>query len=140
MPYRADAFVLALPRGWTGSTIHTLAGPLVDGLPHTVTVASAPHGGLALTDYARAQTADVLAALPASVLLLEDALVREDGAPAARAIFRWSPTPGQVLYHQQVHTLAGDLGVTAATSFTARSRRVLGPEVLRLVLSLSAYP
>ena len=136
-PYRADAFALAVPEGWSDATTHTIQGPLADGLPHTVTVASAPHDGLSLTAFAAAQTADALAALPGAVLLLQDELTREDGAPAARSIFRWSPLAGEIRYHQQVYTLLGARGLTVATTFTRRSRQTLGPEVLRLALSLT---
>lgn len=136
-PFRADAFTLGLPNGWADATIYTLAGPLADGLRHTLTVACAPHDGLSLDAFARAQTDDVLASLPASALLLRDRLTRADGAPAERAIFRWSPLAEQTLYHQQVYTLARGVGLTVATSFTRRSRQILGPEVLRIALSIA---
>lgn len=137
-PFRADTFALALPPGWTDASIVTLAGPVCDGLAHAVTVAQAPHDGRTLAAVADEQVRAVLATLRNATLLTRDAVACADGTPAERAIFRWSPAPERVLYQQQVYAVVGERVLTLAATFTARSRRVLGPEVQRLMLSLAA--
>ena len=136
-PYRADAFALALADGWSDATTHTVAGPVADGQPHALTVVTAPHDGRPLAALADGQVRAVLEVLPGGALLLRDAVALEDGSPAERVVFRWSPVPDRVLYQQQVYAVVGDRSVTMAASFTARSRRLLGPEVHRMMLSLA---
>ena len=136
-PYRADAFALALPPGWADATTHTVAGPTVDGLVHAVTVTTAPHDGRPLAELADRQIRDALDTLRDGVLLLRDGVVLAGGAEAVRAVFRWAPMPGRALYQQQVYAVAGGRAVVMEASFTARSRRVLGPEVQRVMLSLA---
>ena len=136
-PYRADGWALALPPGWSDATTHTIAGPVADGVAHAVTVTSSDHDGRPLAALADEQTTAVLDTLPGAVLLLHDTATLAGGAAAVRAVYRWSPTPGQVRYQQQVYAVVGGRAVVLAASFTARSRRLLGPEVHRLMLSLA---
>ena len=137
-PFRADAFALALPPGWSDATVHTVAGPVADGRAHHVTVVTTAHDGQPLAALADAQAQAALDALPGAAVLLRDAVTLDDGSPAERAVLRWSPAIGDVLYQQQVVAVIGDRAVTLAASFSARSRRALGPEVHRLMLSLAA--
>ena len=136
-PYRADGWALALPDGWADATTHTIAGPVADGLAHNVTVTSASSGGRSVDALADEQVAAVLDTL-AGVLLLRDDVVLDGGGAGVRAVFRWSPGPDRVLYQQQVYAVVGGRAVVLAASFTARSRRLLGPEVHRVMLSLAA--
>ena len=137
-PYRADAFALALPPGWSDATTHTIAGPVADGRSHGITVATAPHDGRPLAAFADAQVRAAAEALAGAAVLLRDAVALADGSPAERVVVRWSPVPGEVLYQQQVYAVLGERTVTLAATFTARTRRLLGPEVHRTMLSLAA--
>ncbi|WP_420457096.1 DcrB-related protein [Rubrivirga sp.] len=137
-PYRADAFSLALPPGWSDATTHTIAGPVADGRAHHVTVVTVPHDGQSLAALADAQVRAALDALPGAAVLVRDAVALDDGSPAERAVLRWSPVAGDVLYQQQVVAVVGDRALTLSASFSARTRRLLGPEVHRLMLSLAA--
>ena len=136
-PYHADGWALALPPGWSDATTHTIAGPVADGLAHTVTVTSAPSDGRSVEALADVQVRAVLDALPGAVVLLRDTVALAGGAGAVRAVVRWSPTSDRVLYQQQVYAVVGGRSVVLAASFTARSRRLLGDEVHRLMLSLA---
>ena len=137
VPYRAGGWALALPPGWSDATTHTVAGPVADGLAHTVTVTSSPHDGRPLAAFADDQAGAVLGTLAGGVLLLRDDVTLDGGGAAARAVFRWSPGPDRALYQQQVYAVVGGRAVVLAASFTARSRRLLGDEVHRLMLSLA---
>ena len=136
-PFRADAWALALPPGWRDASTVTLAGPVVDGQPHQVTVVTAEHDGRALERLADDQVEAVRHTLPGGAVLLRDRIALDGGAPAERVVFRWSPVPDRVLYQQQVYAVLGRHAVTMAASFTARSRRLVGPEVDRLMRSLA---
>ena len=136
-PYRADGWALALPPGWSDATTHTIAGPVADGLAHHVTVASTPGEGGAAEALADEQVGAVLDTLPGAVLLLRDEVALAGGAVGVRAVFRWSPAADRALYQQQVYAVVGGRAVVLAASFTARSRRVVGDEVHRLMLSLA---
>ena len=134
-PFRADAFELALAPGWADATTYTIAGPVMDGQMHLITVVTSPHGGRSLAAFAddQAQAAETTFG---GTVLLRDAAVLADGSPAERVVVRWPTAAGGVLYQQQVLALVGDRAVTMAATFTARSRRALGPEVHRMMLSL----
>ena len=136
-PYRADGWTLALPPGWSDATTHVVAGPVVDGLAHHVTVTSTEAESGAAEALADEQVGAVLDTLPGAVLLLRDAVSLAGGAAGVRAVFRWSPAADRVLYQQQVYAVVGGRAVVLAASFTARSRRLLGDEVHRLMLSLA---
>ena len=118
----------------------TLAGPVADGRPHQVTVVAADHDGRPLADLADDQIGAALATLPGAAVLIRDRIALDEGSPAERVVFRWSPVPGQVSYQQQVVAVVGGRTVTMAASFTARSRRLVGPEVDRMMRSLAAAP
>ena len=137
-PFRADAFALALPPGWRDASIVTLAGPVVDGQPHQVTVVATEHDGRALEHLADEQVEAVERTLPGGALLLRDRIALNSGAPAERVVFRWSPVPDRVLYQQQVYAVLDGVAVTMAASFTARSRWLVGPEVDRMMRSLAS--
>ena len=136
-PYRADAFALALPPGWADATVYTVAGPVADGLPHAVTVSTVAHDGRSVQALADEQVAAVRETLAGGAVLLRDTVALASGAAAERAVVRWSPVPGQVRYQQLVVAVVSGRTVVMAATFTARSRRVLGPEVHRIMLSLA---
>ena len=139
-PYRADAFALSLAPGWSDATLVTLAGPVVDGRSHQITVVTADHDGRPLADLADDQVRVVLETLPGGAVLLRDRIALDGGGPAERVVFRWAPVPGQVLYQQHVVAVVGGRSVTMAASFTARSRRTVGPDVDRMMRSLAPPP
>ena len=139
-PFRADAFALALPPGWRDASIVTLAGPVVDGQPHQVTVVAEVHDERSLDHLADDQVEAVQRTLPGGAVLLRDRTALDSGAPAERVVFRWSPVPDRVLYQQQMYAVLDGLAVTMAASFTARSRRLVGPEVDRMMRSLASPP
>ena len=139
-PFRADAFALALPPGWADATTYTIAGPVMDGQLHLITVVTSPHGGRSLAAFADDQAQAAAETLPGAVVLLRDAVALADGSPAERAVVRWPSAAGEMLYQQQVYAVVGDRAVTLAATFTAQSRRALGPEVHRVMLSLAAPP
>ncbi len=137
-PFRADAFALALPPGWADATVYTIAGPVADGRSHGVTIVATPHDGRPLAAFADDQVQATTEALFGGAVLLRDAVTLADGSAGERVVVRWSPVPGDVLYQQQVYALVGDRAVAMAATFTARTRRLLGPEVHRIMLGLTA--
>lgn len=137
-PFRADAFALALPAGWADATVYQIAGPVADGLAHQITVSATPHDGRTPAAVADEQVRAALDALPGAALLIRDALALGGGGRAERSVLRWSS--GRILYQQVLVSVVGGQMLTLGAVFTARSRRALGPEVQRIMLSLAAPP
>ena len=139
-PYRADGFSLVLPGSWADATVHTFEGPSADGLVHRVTVTSGPRDGRPLAVLADDEAARLAGSLRDGAVLLRDAVALDAGGVAERAVVRWTAAGDRALYQELVWAVVGDRTLTLAASFTQRSRRTMGPEVHRLMLSLATPP
>ena len=129
-----------LPGSWADATTHTFEGPTSDGLAHRVTVTLGPRDGRPLAVLADDESAVLAGALRDGAVVLRDAVALDAGDTAERAVVRWTAADGRALYQQVVWAVVGDRTLTLAASFTERSRRTVGPEVHRLMLSLAAPP
>jgi hypothetical protein len=69
------------------------------------------------------------------LILRRDDVELTAGLPASRVIYGWSPEEGLRLYQEQVYVLHNGAGYTLTASFTRQTRKQLGHEVERVMLS-----
>lgn len=139
--FRGNTFTLGLPEGWRDRTVYILGGPVTDGIQHNVTITvdyePAPDR---LADFAEMYVRTLEEELRSCRLLHRLDVQLESGIPAHRAIFVWYPDESLRLYQEQIYVLHGDTGFVLTASFTKKTRRTLGPEVERMMLSFSPDP
>jgi len=137
--YRADAFRLLLPEGeWQDGSVYTIIGPTIDGVTHNITVTTDDEVEAdSVYDFAAQEVALVEAQLDRCRVLIDDPIELDCGEPAYRAIFVWYPEDDLKLYQEQIYVLHDDRGYTLTASFTQDTRKPLGPEVERMMLSFT---
>ena len=137
-PYRANRFNFSLGKDWTDETVYILGGPVTDGVQHNITIHVEPDVPTeALLDYADAQIQSLEAQLQQCRVLKRDQVELDMGLPAYRAIFTWYPAKDQRLYQEQLYVLHQQTGYTLTATFTTKTRKTLGPQVERIMLSFT---
>jgi hypothetical protein len=137
--YRADAFRLLRPEGeWQDGSVYTLTGPTIDGVTHNITINIDDEVETdSVYDFAAQELALVEAQLEKCRMLVDDPIELDCGEPAYRAIFVWYPEDDLKLYQEQIYVLQNSRGYTLTASFTRETRKRLGTEVERMMLSFT---
>ena len=134
--YRGNSFTIGITEEWQDKTVYILAGPVSDGIQHNITIIVDPEVQVdSLEQYAELQTATVEQELKGCHLLLKDDKQLHSGIPAKRAIFKWYPSEEVRVYQEQLYVLHNTFGYTLTATFTKKTRKTLGPQVERMMLS-----
>ena len=137
-PYRGDRFALRLYDDWQDKTIFTITGPVTDGIQHGIVInLNTDVGTDNLRDYADGNIASVTNELKGCRLLHQGPIALANGLPAYKAIFCWCPTEELRIYQEQIYVLVGTTGYNLTASFTKKTRKTLGPQVERMMLSFN---
>ena len=137
-PYRGNLFSMRLYEDWQDKTIYTISGPVTDGLQHNIIINLNPDVETdSLRDYADWNIASLTGELKGCRLLLQAPITLANGLPAYKAIFCWYPTEELRIYQEQIYVLVGTAGYNLTASFTKKTRKTLGPQVERMMLSFS---
>ena len=138
IPYRGDLFSMRLYDDWQDKTIYTIAGPVTDGIQHNIIINLNPDVETdSLRDYADWNIASLTNELKGCRLLLQTPITLANGLPAYKAIFCWFPTDELRIYQEQIYVLVGTTGYNLTASFTKKTRKTLGPQVERMMLSFN---
>jgi hypothetical protein len=139
--YKANDFSISLYEDWQDKTIYTIAGPVTDGIQHSIIINLNPDVETeSLRDYADWNIATLTSELKGCRLLLQAPITLANGLPAYKAIFCWYPTDELRIYQEQIYVLVGTTGYNLTASFTKKSRKTLGPQVERMMLSFTPNP
>ena len=134
--FSGNGFSLRLYESWHDKTLYTIAGPVTDGIQHNIIISLNPDVGTDnLRDYADWNIASVTGELKGCRLLLQTPVTLANGLPAYKAVFCWYPTEELRIYQEQIYVLAGTTGYNLTASFTKKTRKILGPNVERMMLS-----
>jgi len=136
--YRANTFSVKVNENWQDKTIYTIAGPVTDGIQHSIIINLNPDVETdSLRDYADWNIASLTNELKGCRLLMQAPINLANGLPAYKAIFCWFPTEELRIYQEQIYILVGTTGYNLTASFTKKTRKTLGPQVERMMLSFS---
>lgn len=136
MKYQANTFVMSLPEGWTDKTLFVLAGPVSDGLQHNVTITVAQDLPFtSVREFAEWQIASAQQELKSCRLLKKGSMMLANSTPAYQAIFCWFPTETLKVYQEQLFVLSDGCAYTLTATFSKKTRKTLGPQVERMMLS-----
>jgi len=137
-PYRGDLFSMRLYEDWQDKTIYTISGPVTDGIQHSMIInLNTDVGTDNLRDYADGNIGSLTNELKGCRLLYQGPITLAVGLPAYKAIFCWFPTEELRIYQEQIYVLVGSTGYNLTASFTKKTRKTLGPQVERMMLSFN---
>jgi hypothetical protein len=139
--YQGNLFTINLYEDWEDKTVYTIAGPVTDGIQHNIVITVDPEVQADnLRDFADWNIAALQNELKGCRLLLQEKIALANGLPAYRAIFRWYPTEDLRIYQEQIYVLVEKTGYRLTASFSKKTRKTLGPQVERMMLSFNPTP
>jgi hypothetical protein len=136
--YRADKFTINIYEDWHDKTIYTITGPVTHGIQHNIVINIEPDIEIdSLDHYVDWQVSSLEEQLKACRLLLKEKITLNNGIPAYRAVFSWYPTDDLRVYQEQIYLLHEKNAYKLTASFTKKTRKTIGPQVERMMLSFS---
>ena len=134
--YQANAFSITLPDGWTDKTVFTLAGPVTDGMQHNVTITVGQESrSPPCVNSPSGRSPRRNKSCKGCRLLKKGNIALANGTAAYQAIFVWFPTDGLKVYQEQIFVLFEGTAYTLTATFSKKTRKTLGPQVERMMLS-----
>ncbi len=136
--YYGNNFSIRQPEGWNDKTIHTLYGPIDDGIQHNIII-SVEYGITCNTveQYADIQIESLENNLKSFILLKRDKISLSNGFPAYKIVFRWYPTENMRLYQEQIFVLVNKTAYKLTSSFTKKTRKTLGRQIEQILMSFT---
>jgi hypothetical protein len=134
--YQGNNFTINQQEGWVDKTIYTLAGPVEDGIQHNILITIEEDVEFdSVVDYADFHITAMEEELKGYIVLNREEMSLANGLPAYRAIYRWYPTDEMCIYQEQIFVLADGTAYKLTTTFTKKTRKTLGPQVERILMS-----
>jgi len=134
--YKGNGFIINQPEGWEDKTVYTLAGPVEEGLQHNILITIEEDVEFdSVEDYADFHITAMEEELKGYIVLKREETSLDNGLPAYRAIYRWYPTDEMCIYQEQMFVLADGTAYKLTTTFTKKTRKTLGPQVERILMS-----
>lgn len=141
IPFQGNGFTLKLYEDWKDKTIYTISGPVIDGVQHNIIIMVDDDLKVeSLRDFADWNIATLENDLKGCRLLKQGEISLANGRPAYKAVFRWYPTEELRIYQEQIFVLVDKIGYKLTASFTKKTRKILGPQVERMMLSFVPNP
>ena len=123
---------------WQDRSLYTLTGPTIDGIQHNITinVEEEPEAET-LEDFAQQHIESLEPSLDACWVLMDNPVELLCEMPAHRVIFVWRPNEDLRLYQEQIYVLYEGTGYILTASFTRKTRKQIGAQVERMMLSFN---
>ncbi len=138
--YQGNGFVVDQLDDWRDKTVYTLVGPVEGGIQHNLIITVDYDNYLdSLANYADRQIMALENELKSCRLLKKGETALKNGMPAYEAIFSWYPTENLRIYQHQIFVLNEKVGYNITASFTKKTRKTLGPKIVRMMLSFNPY-
>jgi hypothetical protein len=134
--FQGNGFNINQPSDWQDKTIYTLVGPESDGIQHNIIVMideNVPFDSV--SQYADTQIIALESELKGCAILKREDIQLSNGYPAYKILLRWFPTDIFRVYQEQVYVLVDKTVYKITTTFTKITRKTLGPEIDRIVMS-----
>ncbi len=136
--FQGNGFTISQLEEWEDKTIYTLTGPVTDGIQHNVILnidKEVPFE--TLEEYADWQIKTLETELKGCTLLKRGETKLTNGTEAYEAIFKWYPVEDIRIYQHQIYVLIEKTAYKLTASFTKKTRKTLGPQVERMMLSFN---
>jgi hypothetical protein len=134
--YQGNSFTINQPEGWVDKTVYTITGTMEDGIQHNILITIEEDVEFdSVADYADFHITAMEEELKGYIVLKREETSLDNGLPAYRAIYRWYPTDEMCIYQEQMFVLADGTAYKLTTTFTKKTRKTLGPQVERILMS-----
>jgi len=136
--FQGNGFTVNQLEEWEDKTIYTFTGPVTDGIQHNVILnidKDVPFE--TLKEYADWQIKTLETELKGCTLLKKGETKLTNGTDAYEAIFKWYPVEDIRIYQHQIYVLINKVAYRMTASFTKKTRKTLGPQVERMMLSFN---
>jgi len=136
--FQGNGFTVDQLEDWQDKTLYTITGPVTDGIQHNVIITidnEVPFD--TLVEYADWHIKALENELKGCTLLKKGETKLTNGTDAYEAIFKWYPTDELRIYQQQIFILIEKIAYKLTASFTKKTRKTLGPQVERMMLSFN---
>jgi len=107
-----------------------------DGIQHNIIVMveeDMPYNSV--SQYADMQISALENELHGCTILKREETNLSNGYPAYKVVLRWCPTDNFRVYQEQIYILIDKTAYKLTTTFTKRTRKTLGPEIDRIIMS-----
>jgi hypothetical protein len=139
--YTGNGFTLNQLEDWEDKTIYTITGPVTDGIQHNVIITLDRENPFdTLEEFAEWHIKTMETDLKGCTLLKKGETKLTNGTDAYEAIFSWYPSDQLKIYQHQIFVQFEKTVYKMTASFTKKTRDTLGPQVLRMMLSLNLTP
>lgn len=139
--YTGQGFTLRLYDDWRDKTVYSITGPVTDGIQHNITVSVEPDVATDnLKEYAEWNLEALEGSLKSCRILKQEETALKNGTPAYRAIYKWYPTEDKRIFQEMILVLVDKTGYKLTATFTKKTRKTLGPQVERMMLSFEPKP
>jgi hypothetical protein len=136
--YQANSFTINLYEEWQDKTVFTITGPVTDGVQHNITIMVDHEVEVDnLRDFTDLNVETLENELKGCRMLKKGQITLNNGLPAYKAIFSWYPTEELRIYQEQIYVLVEKTGYKLTATFTKKTRKTLGPQVERMMLSFN---
>jgi hypothetical protein len=136
--FHANEFTIGMYDDWQDNTVYTLTGPVTDGIQHNIIVNIEKNIEVdSLQTYVDWQVRTLETQLKSCRILLKKETQLNNGLPAYRVVFSWYPSDELKIYQEQIHVISGATAYKLTASFTKKTRKILGPQVERMMLSFN---
>lgn len=136
--YRGNEFTINLYDDWQDKTVFTITGPVTDGIQHNITIMIDHDVEVDnLQDFADWNVGTLENELKGCRVLKQGEINLNNGIPAYKVVYVWYPTEELRIYQEQILVLVNKTGYKLTASFTKKTRKTLGPQVERMMLSFN---
>jgi hypothetical protein len=136
--YRGNEFMINLYDDWQDKTVFTITGPVTDGIQHNITIMVEHDIEVeSLRDFADWNVTTLEEQLKGCRVLKQGEINLNNGIPAYKVVYVWYPSEELRLYQEQILLLVDKTSYKLTASFTKKSRKTLGPQVERMMLSFN---
>jgi len=139
--FQGNGFTVDHLEDWQDKTLYTITGPVTDGIQHNVIITIDKENPFdTLIEYADWHIKTLENELKGCTLLKQGETKLTNGTDAYEAIFKWYPTDELRIYQQQIYVIVENVAYKLTASFTKKTRKTLGPQVERMMLSFNPVP
>jgi hypothetical protein len=136
MNNKINQFQMNLYDGWEDQSVYTFKGPDEGGVKHNLLLnIDRDISGIDLTEYAEQKIEGLQEGLQGMEIVNQGEKQLKNGIPAYEVVFKWIPTPDNILFQKQVYLVVDNKGYTFTASFSKKTLKTIGNEVDAMINS-----
>ena len=141
MSNKITQFQMILYDGWEDQSVYTFKGPEDGGVQHNLLlVIDRDISGIDLAEYAEQKIEGLKEGLQGMEILKQEEKPLKSGIPAYEVVFKWVPSPDNILFQKQVYLVVDNKGYTFTATFSKKTLQTIANEVDAMINSFRPLP